>query len=454
MTKRLYFGTDGIRGRANAHPMTAEFTLRLGKAIGVYLRNQIGRKPRVLIGKDTRLSGYMFETALSSGLVATGADVLLVGPLPTPAIAFLASGMRCDVGVVISASHNPFEDNGIKLFDHDGFKFPDAVELELEALVADERLDRHHVYGGEIGKAFRIDDALGRYSVFAKSVFPRGRSLDGMRVVVDCAHGAGYRVAPEVLVELGAEVVPVNVNPDGLNINRDCGALNPERMSERVLRERADLGIALDGDADRCVLCDHTGALVDGDQILAILAGKMITNGALPNKSVVATVMSNLGLERYIAQLGGELIRTKVGDRYVVESMRAGNHPLGGEQSGHIVQLQHSTTGDGLMAALSVLGSVVEAESNLHELATVMKKYPQRLRNIRVSEKRPFEDLATVQAAIHKVEAELGDEGRVLVRYSGTEKKARVMVEGPSVEIVDLACETIGSAIQQEIGDE
>jgi len=428
--------------------------LRLGKAIGVFLRNRVGRKPRVLIGKDTRLSGYMFETALSGGLVATGADVLLVGPLPTPAIAFLASGMRCDVGVVISASHNPFEDNGIKLFDHQGFKFPDAVELELESLLADDRLDQHHVYGGEIGKAFRIDDALGRYSVFAKSVFPRGRSLDGMRVVVDCAHGAGYKVAPEVLVELGAEVIPVNVNPDGLNINRDCGALNPERMSERVLRERADLGIALDGDADRCVLCDHTGALVDGDQILAILASKMFVNGSLPNKSVVATVMSNLGLERFITELGGSLIRTKVGDRYVVESMRAGNHPLGGEQSGHIVQLQHSTTGDGLMAALSVLGSVVEAGSNLHELAGVMKKYPQRLRNIRVSEKRPFEELDTVQAVIQRVEHDLGDEGRVLVRYSGTEKKARVMVEGPSVEVVDLACEAIRTAIQQEIGDE
>ena len=454
MANRLYFGTDGIRGRVNAHPMTAEFTLRLGKAIGIYLRNQVGRKPRVLIGKDTRLSGYMFETALSSGLVATGVDVLLVGPLPTPAIAFLSSGMRCDVGVVISASHNPFEDNGIKLFDQDGYKFPDAVELEIEALLADDGLDRHHVYGADIGKAFRIDDALGRYSVFAKSVFPRGRTLEGKRIVIDCANGAGYKVAPEVLIELGAEVVPVNVNPDGININRDCGALNPDRMSERVLRERADVGIALDGDADRCVLCDHTGALVDGDQILAILASKMICSGALPNKSVVATVMSNLGLERYLSQLGGSLIRTQVGDRYVVESMRAGNHPLGGEQSGHIVQLQHSTTGDGLMAALSVLGSVVDAESNLHDLARVMKKYPQRLRNIRVSEKRPLEELDSVQQAIQAVENQLGSEGRVLVRYSGTEKKARVMVEGPSVEVVDLACETIGSAIQQEIGDE
>ena len=454
MANRLYFGTDGIRGRVNAHPMTAEFTLRLGKAIGIYLRNQVGRKPRVLIGKDTRLSGYMFETALSSGLVATGADVLLVGPLPTPAIAFLSSGMRCDVGVVISASHNPFEDNGIKLFDQDGYKFPDAVELEIEALLADNGLDRHHVYGADIGKAFRIDDALGRYSVFAKSVFPRGRTLEGKRIVIDCANGAGYKVAPEVLIELGAEVVPVNVNPDGININRDCGALNPDRMSERVLRERADVGIALDGDADRCVLCDHTGALVDGDQILAILASKMIGTGTLPNKSVVATVMSNLGLERYLAQLGGSLIRTKVGDRYVVESMRAGNHPLGGEQSGHIVQLQHSTTGDGLMAALSVLGSVVDADSKLHELARVMKKYPQRLRNIRVTEKRPLEELDSVQQAIQAVENQLGSEGRVLVRYSGTEKKARVMVEGPSVEVVDLACETIGSAIQQEIGDE
>jgi phosphoglucosamine mutase len=454
MSKRVYFGTDGVRGKANAQPMTAEFALRLGKAIGAFLKERGRAKPRVLIGKDTRLSGYLFETALSSGLVSTGVDVLLVGPLPTPAIAFLTSGMRCDVGVVISASHNPFEDNGIKLFDENGFKFPDAVELKLEALLADERLSRYNVFGADIGKAYRIDDALGRYSVFAKSAFPRHRSLEGLRVVIDCANGAGYKVAPEVLTELGAEVVAVNVTPDGLNINQDCGALNPKRMSERVLRARADVGLSLDGDADRCILCDHAGGLVDGDQILAILAGRLIETNALPNRSVVATVMSNLGLERYLAQNGCDLLRTQVGDRYVVERMRAETHPLGGEQSGHIVQFQHSTTGDGLMAGLSVLGRMVETGSSLHDLAGVMKKYPQRLRNIRVSEKRPFEEMDTVQAAIRSVESELKEEGRVLVRYSGTEKLARVMVEGPTLDSVDMACERIRVAIQMEIGDE
>ncbi|MGB0646997.1 MAG: phosphoglucosamine mutase [Bradymonadia bacterium] len=454
MTKRLYFGTDGVRGRANAEPMTAEFALRLGKAIGAFLNERGRRKPRVLIGKDTRISGYMFETALSSGLVSTGADVLLVGPLPTPAIAFLTSGMRCDVGVVISASHNPFEDNGIKLFDENGFKFPDAVELKLESLIADENLSRYNVFGEHIGKAFRIDDALGRYSVFAKSAFPRGKTLEGLRIVIDCANGAGYRVAPEVLTELGAEVVAVNVHPDGVNINRDSGALSPKRMSERVLRERADVGLALDGDADRCILCDHTGQIVDGDQTLAILVGGLLESNALPNRSVVATVMSNIGLERYLKEQGCNLLRTKVGDRYVVERMRAETHPLGGEQSGHIVQFQHSTTGDGLMAGLSVLGRMVEKGESLHDLASVMKKYPQRLRNIRVSEKRPFEEMKSVQTAIRDVEAELKDEGRVLVRYSGTEKLARVMVEGPTLDSVDLACERIRTAIQMEIGDE
>ena len=454
MSKRVYFGTDGVRGKANAVPMTAEFALRLGKAIGAFLREGGRRKPRVLIGKDTRLSGYLFETALSSGLVSTGVDVLLVGPLPTPAIAFLTSGMRCDVGVVISASHNPFEDNGIKLFDEKGFKFPDAIELQLESLLGDEDLSRFNVFGADIGKAYRIDDALGRYSVFAKSAFPRNRNLEGLRIVIDCANGAGYRVAPEVLTELGADVVTVNVQPDGLNINQDCGALNPKRMSERVLRARADVGLSLDGDADRCILCDHQGRLVDGDQVLAILAGRLIETKSLPNRSVVATVMSNLGLERYLAQQGCDLVRTQVGDRYVVERMRAEAHPLGGEQSGHIVQFQHSTTGDGLMAGLSVLGRMVETGSSLHELAGVMKKYPQRLRNIRVSEKRPFEEMDGVQKVIRSVESELKEEGRVLVRYSGTEKLARVMVEGPTLDSVDIACERIRSAIQMEIGDE
>ena len=290
--------------------------------------------------------------------------------------------------------------------------------------------------------------------MFAKSAFPRNQNLEGLRIVVDCANGAGYRVAPEVLTELGADVVTVNVHPDGLNINQDCGALNPKRMSERVLRERADVGLSLDGDADRCILCDHKGRLVDGDQILAILAGRLIENKSLPNRSVVATVMSNLGLERYLSQQGCDLLRTQVGDRYVVERMRAETHPLGGEQSGHIVQFQHSTTGDGLMAGLSVLGRIVETGSSLNELAGVMKKYPQRLRNIRVSEKRPLEEMDTVQKVIRSVESELKDEGRVLVRYSGTEKLARVMVEGPTLDSVDIACERIRAAIQLEIGDE
>ena len=452
MTVRQFFGTDGVRGRANVAPMTADFTLQLGKAIGVFLRSHRGRRPRVLIGKDTRLSGYLFETALSSGLVSTGADVLLVGPLPTPGIAFLTSGMRCDAGVVISASHNPFGDNGIKLFDHGGFKFPDRIEAELESMIGAGTLASHHVTGTDIGKAFRVDDALGRYAVFAKSAFPRSRTLEGLKIVVDCANGAAYRVAPEVFQELGAEVVSVNVSPDGENINQESGALSPQLLAERVLSVQADVGIALDGDADRCILCDRFGQTVDGDQTLAILAAHMSGAGLLESQTVVATVMSNLGLERSLTKMGLNLIRTQVGDRYVVESMREGNHQLGGEQSGHIVQLNHATTGDGLMAALAVLGCMVEKNAPLDELARVMTKYPQALKNVEVREKPPLADLPGMQSAVSRIEKQLGEDGRVLVRYSGTENKLRVMVEGPTQDVVVGACDVICSAVREEIG--
>ena len=450
--QRKYFGTDGIRGIANRGEMTGETLMRVGRALGYRLRKSLDKRPKVLVGKDTRLSGYLFETALASGLCSVGADVHLVGPLPTPGIAFLTTGMRCDAGVVISASHNPYQDNGIKLFARDGFKLPDAEEFALEQLLDDPELAAYRPTGVDIGRAWRIDDAAGRYSVFAKSAFPRFLTLEGIKIVVDCAHGAGYRVAPEVLSELGAEVIPIGVDPNGLNINAGCGALHPEVMAEAVQAAGAHVGLALDGDADRCIMCDEKGDIIDGDQILAMIGCDLLAKGVLPQCTVVATVMSNLGLDRAIRGAGGRVVRVDVGDRYVVERMRRDGLDLGGEQSGHVIMRGSSTTGDGLVTGLAVLSLMVEREVKLSKLARCMYRFPQVLRNISVSHKPDLGEIESVQAAIRAVEQKLGADGRVVVRYSGTQMMARVMVEGPELGYVESAARSIADTIQGAVG--
>ena len=449
---RTLFGTDGMRGVANLEPMTSATVTRLGMAIAARLR-QPGRHTRIAIGKDTRLSGYMFESALASGIVAMGADVWLTGPLPTPGIAFITSSMRCDAGVVISASHNPFQDNGIKLFSRTGFKLPDDDEAEIERLVVSGSIDALRPTREQIGKAFRIDDAVGRYNVFAKGTFPRHLTLDGLTVAIDCGHGAAYKVAPEVLEELGARVVALGVDPDGENINRDAGALHPEHLQEAVRAAGAHVGVALDGDADRAILVDEQGALVDGDEVMALLATELHQRGELKQNTLVATVMSNLGLHIAMRERQIQVVTTPVGDRYVVEEMQRGGYNLGGEQSGHIVFLDHNTTGDGLITALAVLALVVERGRPLSELRRVMRRFPQVLENLRVRSKPDVETLPAVAAAIRQAERALGDRGRVLVRYSGTEPLLRVMIEGerePAIRqlagaIVDAARSAIGA---------
>src|SRR5690348_3504235 len=428
MTRKL-FGTDGMRGVANLEPMTGATVMRLGMAIAARLR-QPGRHTRIAIGKDTRLSGYMFESALASGIVAMGADVWLTGPLPTPGIAFITSSMRCDAGVVISASHNPYEDNGIKVFARDGYKLPDHVEAEIEALMGSTELDAQRAAPADVGYNRKLEDARGRYVVYCKSTFPSELTLDGLRVVVDGAHGAAYRVGPAVFEELGAKVIAIHTKPDGKNINARAGALHPQAMSETVRLHEAHIGIALDGDGDRVVLCDEHGNVVDGDAVMALCATRMLNEGRLAKQTLVATVMSNLGLERALRAIGGKVVRTQVGDRYVVEEMRRNGYNLGGEQSGHIVFLDHATTGDGIVAALRVLAIMAREGRPLSELATVMTRTPQVLVNTPVERKVPLDQLPEVQRMIAAVERELGEDGRVLVRYSGTESKVRVMIEG------------------------
>ena len=448
-SERRLFGTDGIRGVANQYPMTAEMALALGRSVAEHFR-QRDKRCRVVIGKDTRLSGYMFESALEAGIVSAGADVMLVGPLPTPAIAFITASMRADAGVVISASHNPFQDNGIKLFGPDGFKLPDDIELEIEQrIVNPEPLTP----GPEprIGKAVRLDDAEGRYVQYLKDSFPKDRTLDGIRVVVDCANGAAYRAAPQVFAELGAEVTSLSVEPNGRNINDDCGALHPGKVSVEVRRTHSAIGIALDGDADRVILTDERGEFVDGDHIMAILGTRFMAQGKLPGATVVATVMSNLGLERALAARKAKLLRTAVGDRYVVEAMREGGFTLGGEQSGHIVFLQEATTGDGLLAALQVLSVMVQEGRPLSELARLMTRYPQVLLNFSVDRKVPLDQLPAVAALVAQVEAALGGEGRVLVRYSGTEPKARVMIEGTDEAVIRAHAEDISECLRKAL---
>jgi phosphoglucosamine mutase len=453
--ERRLFGTDGIRGRANVWPMTGEVMLELGRALAMVFR--LGpdgqRTRRVLIAKDTRRSGYMLEDALASGLCSMGVNVLQVGPMPTPGLAFLTVDMRCDAGAMISASHNPFEDNGVKFFSKDGFKLPDEVEARIEELMESAELARCRPVGADIGSAQRIDDAAGRYIVFLKKTFPADLALDGMRIVVDCANGAAYRVAPTVLEELGADVIAVGNRPNGTNINDGCGALHPEHLAEHVRRYRADLGVALDGDADRVVLCDERGQLVDGDAVLAMCAIELKRQGRLRKDTVVATVLSNLGLEVALEKQGIQLVRSAVGDRYVVEEMRRRQLNLGGEQSGHVVFLDHNTTGDGMIAALQVLALVRRSGRLLSELAAVMDPFPQVQRGVRVREKPPLEQLSEVSALVTRVEAELRGRGRVLVRYSGTEPVLRVMLEGEDRRRIEELAEEIAGAVRRAIGE-
>jgi len=447
MTRKL-FGTDGIRGTANEEPITAETALAVAKAAGrQFMRGD--HRHTVVIGKDTRLSGYMLEPAMTAGFISVGMDVVLLGPLPTPAVGMLTRSLRADLGVVISASHNPYEDNGIKLFGPDGYKLSDEVEHEIEARIdnGDSTLAPSH----QLGHAQRLDDAIGRYIEFVKSSFPRGLRLDGLKVVVDCAHGAAYRVAPKVLYELGAEVVAIGVNPDGFNINQRCGATEPGRMQEAVLTHGADFGVALDGDADRAILADEKGNVIDGDQVMALVARSWQQDGRLSGDAVVATVMSNLGMERYLNSIGLDLVRTPVGDRYVVERMRADGYNVGGEQSGHIVLSDFATTGDGLIAALQVLAVVVQSDQPASKVTRLFEPLPQLLRNVRFNGGAPLED-DQVLAAIRAGETRLGSAGRLLIRKSGTEPLIRVMAEGEDEGLVDQVVGEICQTIEQQAG--
>ncbi|RZA17919.1 MAG: phosphoglucosamine mutase [Proteobacteria bacterium] len=438
-----YFGTDGIRGKANVSPMSPDFVLRLGQAIGLHFRTAYPH-PRILIGKDTRRSGYMLEQALSAGICSVGVDVQYLGPLPTPGIAYLTRGMRACAGIVISASHNPFDDNGIKIFSDNGYKLPDDIEAKLEEMVDSAELGSDLPVGMSVGSAKRIDDAVGQYAVFLKEQFPKHLALDGLRIVVDCANGAAYKVAPKVFAELGAELFILGNTPDGQNINYRCGALHPQNLQEKVRLYKADIGIALDGDADRLIVVDDTGEIVDGDQILAICAEHMHRAGKLKKSTVVSTVMSNMGLDIAMQRIGVKLSRTKVGDRYVVDEMRKGGYNLGGEQSGHLVFSDCSTTGDGILAALHLLEVMLLRQKKLSELKKCMDLLPQILKNIHVLHKKPIESLPDVQKAIHDAETKLGQRGRVLVRYSGTENLARVMLEGEDhAQIESMASDII-----------
>jgi phosphoglucosamine mutase len=450
---RHLFGTDGIRGCANVDPMTPELALRLGRAIALVAGRGKARAPRIVIGKDTRLSGYMLETALAAGICAMGGRVMLSGPIPTPAVANLTQSMRADAGVVISASHNPFADNGIKIFGPDGFKLPDAEEAAIEKLLDGPELDSNGHTGARIGRAERVQDATGRYIVYIKSTFPRELTLDGLGVVVDAAHGAAYRVAPAVFAELGANVTALGCRPNGQNINKNCGALHPEHVINEVKKTKAAIGIALDGDADRVIIVDEKGQIVDGDAVMALCATRLLKSGRLFKKTLVATVMSNMGLERALEAAGGTVKRTAVGDRYVVEEMRRSGYTLGGEQSGHLIFLDHATTGDGLVAALQVLAIMIAEGRPLSELAKVMQRVPQVLKSVTLSRRRPIEEMSALSREVQRAEKKLGRNGRVLVRWSGTEPKLRLMLEGPDKkQLESMIAELLGAA-RRDLGD-
>jgi phosphoglucosamine mutase len=450
---RSLFGTDGIRGVANVHPMTPELALALGRAVTFVAGRGKRHAPRVLIGKDTRLSGYMIETAIASGVTSMGGRVLLCGPVPTPAVAHLTLSMRADAGIVISASHNPYADNGIKVFGADGFKLPDALESEIEELVGEpERLGERRT-GPAIGRAEKLEDARGRYVAYVKNTFPRDLTLDGIRVVVDAAHGAAYRVAPLVFSELGAKVRAIGVRPNGVNINRDAGALHPDNARAEVVKRGAQIGIALDGDADRVLVIDEKGQVVDGDAVMAMCATRMKREGELRGDTVVATVMSNLGLERALEAQSIRLLRTPVGDRHVVEAMRKGRFNLGGEQSGHLIFLDHASTGDGLIGALQVLALVIRTGRPLSELAReALQRVPQVTESVTLPTRRPLEEMSTLRQASERVRTALGEEGRVIVRWSGTEPKLRFMLEGPDEDRIREWVQQLVEAAQQDLG--
>lgn len=449
--KRRYFGTDGIRGKANAAPMTVETAVQLGRAVALTF-SRPGHRARILVGKDTRLSGYMLEAALMAGITSTGADVTMLGPLPTPGIAFLTTSMRADAGIVLSASHNPFHDNGLKVFGHDGYKLPDRVELELEAMMDKPSHTLPLAHDDAIGRAKRIEDAGGRYVTHLKTLLRSEFDLSGIRIVIDCANGAAYRVAPLLFEELGATVFPIGVSPNGTNINDRCGSLYPQGVASKVREVGAHLGVALDGDADRIILVDDQGNVIDGDAVLGMCALEMHQQRTLAQETVIATVMSNIGLERMLAKEGIRVERTAVGDRYVVERMREGGFNFGGEQSGHLVFLDHATTGDGLVAALQVLNLMLDREKPLSELARVFEPLPQVLISRAVKSRPEVSSLPNVQKSIQHAEETLGSRGRVLVRYSGTEYKVRVMVEGEDPAETQTLCETIIDAFQTDVG--
>jgi len=444
------FGTDGVRGVANVHPMTAEVAMQLGRALAYLIRNGPHRH-RVIIGKDTRLSGYMLEQALAAGITSMGVDVWLTGPLPTPGISNLTTSMRADAGAVISASHNPYQDNGIKFFWRDGFKLPDETEAKLEELLSTGAMDTIRPTADNIGRAFRLEDARGRYIVFLKATFPRELTLEGMTIVVDCANGAAYKTAPSVLEELGAKVISIGVSPDGTNINEKCGALHPEGLARAVKEHGANLGLALDGDADRLIVVDEKGKVVDGDAIMAICTGEMVAREQLKKKTLVSTVMSNIGLERAVSRWGVKVARTRVGDRYVVEEMRKHGYNLGGEQSGHLLFLDHSTTGDGTLAALQLLAVMCRQGKPLSELASIFEPVPQTLLNVVVKQKRELGELPEVMKVIQSVEQRLGNAGRVLVRFSGTEPKVRILIEGEDGARNEAYAKEIAEALSKSL---
>lgn len=446
------FGTDGVRGLANTEPMTAETVLKLGKALVYYLKEYLNiNSPKILIGKDTRLSGYMFEQALSAGITSMGADVYLVGPLPTPAISYLTTDVRADAGIVISASHNPYTDNGIKFFSPDGFKFEEQTEQIIESILQEKKyLNR---LPNSIGKAFRLQDASQRYTGYLKNTVPKNFDLHGMKIVLDCANGAGYKVAPVVLLELGAQVTTLSNDPDGKNINSNCGALFPDNLRNKVIKTKSDVGIALDGDADRAVFVDNKGNIVDGDKILALCINDLINNnGNKSNNTFVFTEMSNLALQRFVESNNAKFILTSVGDKYVVKEMRDSNSIFGGEKSGHYIFMDHSTTGDGILSALQILSIMKKTKKQLYDLSNIIDLYPQLLVSVKVKEKTPFHSIPLLNETLSRCNSRLGDNGRINLRYSGTEKLARVMVEGEDEQAINEVAAEISAIIDKHLG--
>ena len=456
--QRKLFGTDGIRGVANIEPVTAETALKLGRAAAHVFGNSGGRphhqgdRRTIVLGKDTRLSGYMLENAMVAGITSLGVDVLIIGPLPTPGVAFITRSLRADAGIVLSASHNPYEDNGIKFFRHDGYKLDDAVEKKIEDIVFSGEIENIRPTALKIGKAFRIDDALGRYVEYAKQSFPRGRTLESLKIAVDCANGAAYKSTPCILRELGANLTVFHNSPNGTNINADCGSTHPEHIQKFVKETGAHVGITHDGDADRVLLCDENGELVDGDEIMAIAAIDFLKSGHLAKNTLVSTIMSNFGLDETLAAHGGKVLRTKVGDRYVIEAMMRDDLNVGGEQSGHMIFRDYASTGDGIVAALQILRVMIETGKPLSELKKVLKKYPQAQRNLKVRVKPALETLTGVQTLLKEAEQKLDGKGRVLLRYSGTEPKIRLLIEGREEDQINADADRIAGAIQETIG--